>query len=346
MEMYTGNVCIPSPKDARNYVHIGDLAGALPETFDIPYTDIFHQRKIGVCTAASIIQQANRHFNTKFSVDFQYYMQKLMFDGNWNEGSSLLAELTIVNNYGLLALKHFPSIIDEFPNITYDEYISVLKERIEPQIDILKAFAAQNKIKGYASVKIDDDSIMQGIYTSSEGILVRLEVTKAYWTALNGLSSWKYEDISPIQYYPPVISGHAASFTGYDFISKKLATICNTWSTSWGKNGTAQIDLSISQTRPTEAWVVYWNEIPPTVIIPTKKFTYVFTKNLKFGERSYEVKQLQNALVSLGYMYENTGFYGNVTASALKKFQQSRGIFSDGKNFGVLSRLAMNYKLS
>lgn len=341
--IYEKNVCDASPKDSRNYIHKGDMSGGLPPTHSIPYANVLHQRKVGVCTAMSLVQQANRHYGQKFSTDFQYYLQKTQFDGNWFEGSSLLSELTIAKKFGLLPIEHLPSIIDEFPNITYDEYVKVLHERIFHQLDELKAFASQHKIAGYASVKIDDTSIAQGIYTSSEGILTRFEVTKAWWTAPNGLVSWKYEDISPLKVYPPVVSGHAISATGYDFTTQKLVTLTNTWSKEWCKDGTAQTLLNYL--RPTEAWVIYWDTVPPEVVPPTKPFSYTFTKNLKYLDNGYEVKQLQNALNRLGYMKENTGFYGNITVGALKKFQWSRGIFSDGKSFGPITRLALNFAL-
>lgn len=53
---------------------------------------------------------------------------------------------------------------------------------------------------------------------------------------------------------------------------------------------------------------------------------------LKVGSRGSEVKNVQTTLQSLGYFtYSNaTGYYGSITAAAVKRFQKAKGITADG----------------
>ena len=65
----------------------------------------------------------------------------------------------------------------------------------------------------------------------------------------------------------------------------------------------------------------------------------IFTIDLKRGDKNFEVKVLQEYLnnngfiltdVGLGSLGQETDFFGNLTYQALKKFQQDRGVVSDG----------------
>jgi peptidoglycan hydrolase-like protein with peptidoglycan-binding domain len=53
---------------------------------------------------------------------------------------------------------------------------------------------------------------------------------------------------------------------------------------------------------------------------------------LAIGSRSNEVKKIQTTLKQLGYFKNTkvTGYYGNVTANAVKKFQRKYGLLADG----------------
>jgi peptidoglycan hydrolase-like protein with peptidoglycan-binding domain len=52
---------------------------------------------------------------------------------------------------------------------------------------------------------------------------------------------------------------------------------------------------------------------------------------LSRGDSGYDVKKLQNRLANLGYFHANsTGYYGKLTASAVKSFQYNCGLSADG----------------
>jgi hypothetical protein len=52
---------------------------------------------------------------------------------------------------------------------------------------------------------------------------------------------------------------------------------------------------------------------------------------LQYGDESYQVEALQSQLNRLGYFdAEFTGYYGEITESAVKRFQRDNGLLADG----------------
>jgi hypothetical protein len=70
--------------------------------------------------------------------------------------------------------------------------------------------------------------------------------------------------------------------------------------------------------------------------------TYEFTRNLAIGSKGQDVTELQKRLNELGY-YSGpiTGFFGPLTAEAVKKFQVANGLEAVG-NVGPKTRAALN----
>ncbi|HKL99048.1 MAG TPA: peptidoglycan-binding domain-containing protein [Mobilitalea sp.] len=66
---------------------------------------------------------------------------------------------------------------------------------------------------------------------------------------------------------------------------------------------------------------------------------------LRKGSRGYEVKQVQMTLQELGYFTypKATGYFGNITLNAVKKFQRDNGIKQDGL-VGRLTKNALSEK--
>jgi hypothetical protein len=58
-----------------------------------------------------------------------------------------------------------------------------------------------------------------------------------------------------------------------------------------------------------------------------------FKRTLKVGIKGDDVKALQNILIKKGFLSigNNSGYYGNLTAQAVVKYQSSNGLQSDGK---------------
>lgn len=96
--------------------------------------------------------------------------------------------------------------------------------------------------------------------------------------------------------------------------------------------------------------------IAPKELIPTiPKPIHTFAKNIKMGERSAEVKALQEVLLYLGiFKYPvATGYYGVNTQNAVRSFQYQHQLASpevlasiDGKNVGPVTRGKLNQLLA
>lgn len=91
------------------------------------------------------------------------------------------------------------------------------------------------------------------------------------------------------------------------------------------------------------------------VVANPQKPTYKFTKTIKYGERSDEVKHLQEALKYLGYFKHPiaTGYYGPNTQDAVRAFQYQYQLDTphnlaiiNGMSFGPKSRAKMNALLA
>jgi len=67
--------------------------------------------------------------------------------------------------------------------------------------------------------------------------------------------------IEPLRSPKIAISGHAINETKYDGGSFRIA---NSWGKEWADNGTAYHNLS--DYRPTEAWAVWFNTVPPVIV--------------------------------------------------------------------------------
>lgn len=246
--------CIPSPYDIRTF----DFLGIDKVTANIKggerYNpeDIVHQHKVGVCTSASLIQKAQKHFGIKFSMDFQYLMQKIEVDNpgypnwQWGEGSSAYAACVVGNKIGFLPEEEFTKWVKESDRKkTYAEYIKKLQAVPGKEIEKLKKIAAKYKIKAYARTLLDRDSLANAIDESKTGLITRYEIGEEWWT----------QPIEPLRPPKNFISGHLVVETNYNGDSFRIA---NPWGKDWADKGTAY--RLHGQYRPTEAWLIYFEE--------------------------------------------------------------------------------------
>jgi hypothetical protein len=88
------------------------------------------------------------------------------------------------------------------------------------------------------------------------------------------------------------------------------------------------------------------NTVEPTFEERKAGLRYVFSKELKEGDDSSEVRQLQLVLKSLGHFnYSSaTGYFGPVTRAAVESYQKKKGISQTG-TVGILTRRALNTDL-
>lgn len=237
----------PSPYDIRTFTYVPTTANIKGGTKWLP-EDIDHQHKVGICTGISSTMRAQKFFGKKFSADFQYLMQKRM-ENNWTEGSSISTALKVGKNVGYLPIEEFP-IKEEDRFLPYADYIKKLQAIPESEIVRMCAIASKYKLSAYASIPVTRDNLANAI-DSDGALLVRYDVGSEWWT----------EPVEPLRAPKVIVSGHAINETNYNGDSFRVA---NSWGALWADNGTAYHLLS--EYAPTEAWAVWFAEVPSVVV--------------------------------------------------------------------------------
>ncbi len=225
--------------------------------YDYAPSDIEMQAKVGICTAISLTQNAAKVLGKKFSADFQYLMQKKMYDGNWYEGSSILIALKVGVKYGFLSAELWTATTDADRELPYQQYIAKLQAI--PDIEIQRLISlCTDKLTGYASVDVSNaQSIAKGITDSQAGILCLYSVGTEWYTAQDGRISWAASDINPIRPPHPITSGHAITASKFNFATVLDIIHPNTWSTAWCEQGLC--DILWEEYKMVEAWIPYYH---------------------------------------------------------------------------------------
>lgn len=225
-------------------------------------TDIEDQDKVGICTAISLTQNARKATGKQWSAEFQYLMQKMIYDKDWDEGSSIFSAVRVAKNIGLLPADEWTYTTQADRNLSYHEYAKKLQAVPPSEITRLMQIAGKFKISAYATVPVTRDAMAAAIDNSKSGILARFALGNEWYTSIAGATTWDKDFIQPLRSPKTIISGHAVTESNYDGGSFRIA---NTWSSSWADGGTAYHLLSGYQ--PTECWAVWYpDEVLPKEI--------------------------------------------------------------------------------
>lgn len=315
---FVGTGAQESHYDSRTYKHDTTLATPLT-TGGIIYSpeDIDNQHKEGICTGISLTQNANKTLGKKFSPDFQYLCQKKFYDLNWVEGSSIFSALKVGKNIGFLPIELFTYVTEADRVLSYPDYVSKLQAIPDSEIQRLIGLCV-NKLTGYAQLALDPQSLAKGITDSKSGILCRYTVDESWWTDINGRSSWLTKDIDPIRPPKTIGGGHAIGATYFDYSVVKNITHANTWGTQWNDQNHGNCHIINDNYKCTEAWIPYYAVVPPP--LPAQ---FIFTTDMRYGQTSEDVRQLQLRLISLGYLIPAgvTKYYGTQTMNAVLQYQ-------------------------
>ena len=248
---------IESKKDNRTVFHdelttMADPSASSTGGYDYLPEDIEHQHKVGICTAISLTQNAQKAIGRKFSPEFQYLCQKKYYDLNWSEGSSILNALKVGKNIGFLPIEEWTYTKEEDRLLPYDAYIAKLKAVPDSEIERLKMLCTDYKLSGYAQIdQADPMAISRAITASKSGILCMYLVGQEWWTP-----SWNSADIDPLKAPVNYVSGHAISMTKYDYTKSFMQKLANTWGITWDIQGTANINWLNYKMR--ECWIPYY----------------------------------------------------------------------------------------
>lgn len=230
--------------------------------FDYLPSDVEDQYTVGICTAISLVQNAEKVLGIRLSPDFQYLLQKKYYDGNWEEGSSILSALKVGKNYGFLPVELLPQISVSDRQLPYSEYIAKLQAIPQATVDSLIAQCSDYKLDGYASVDVTDpQKIASAILASKAGILCMYRVGNEWYTSPTGKISWQPSDIDPIRPPKVVDTGHAITYAKFDYTTTYDGIHANTWGTTWDRQGLCNIVWN--NYKPVEGWIPYFglNEI-------------------------------------------------------------------------------------
>ena len=331
---------LPSEPDYRDRKDAA-LAVPRPPSFktDLGPVEVFNQEKIGICTSSIVTYVEWLYWKktgvyTRLSRRFVYSVGKNLIDQADFEGSSLRTMLKVVYDYGVPPESVFPSAVNGMSHASYMDINAVPAAAWKE--------ALKYRIGSYIGVPVDKESFLDGLY--KYGLLyTRMEVGATWWTAPDGTVTWDPSKILPLRKPEFVISGHAISHLAYSPLGN--TELRNSWGKEWGALGDGYHNPDNYPV--TEAWAVtldrYVNDLPAA-----DQFKYTFTQNLTRGSRGEEVRNLQIALMILGFLDfvqpADRGYYGALTQEAVKKFLIAQKISPNylGLYWGAKSRAAMN----
>lgn len=302
--------------------------------------DIEHQHNVGICTAASVVQNAQKAKGKKYSLDFQYLLQKKYYDLNWDEGSSIFSALKVAKNYGFLPRELFTWATEADRNLSYAQYVAKLRAVPDSEVARLISLCV-DKLAGYAQLPTDAQSLAKGISDSVSGVICRYEVGEEWWTARDGRISWATADIDPLRPPAQVISGHGIGSSRFDFSVTQNVEHPNTWGILWNDKNQGRGNANHLTYKCTEAWIPYYDAAPTPTPQP-----FIFTQDMQYGQTTQDIVQLQKRLG----VAPTSGYYGPITKQAVLAYQIAKGIplswyeryWLAGSVCGAKTRAALN----
>lgn len=253
-----GTGALPSPLDVRTFKYTGaDKAGedlylvgeSWAHSREIDQND---QHSVGICTSSSMVMKAQKHFEIKFSEDFQYLLQKTEIDGNWNEGSSALSACKVGNKFGFLPMSEWTHTKESDRKLPYSKYIAKLKKIPKHEIERLKAIAFKYRIEAYAKIANNTEAMAAAI--SENGSLISRFVIGEEWYSRN------MKPETPLRNPKNKTSGHLVNITKRHGSSYRIA---NSWGTDWADGGTAYGIYGVCT--PTEMWQIWFKDVPKEI---------------------------------------------------------------------------------
>jgi len=236
------------------------------------------------------------------------------FDGYaLTDGTDMRSIFKSIQNAGALDYRLFDNDTT-LPLLTYSDRKTVsleMRNKAKPHIAEPYAFVSDLTFSG----------LKRAIY-QYKGVILLLKIGKEFWTNKEGKSSWKEKDILPLRPPEKIVSGHFVVAHSFD---ENRIYFSNSFSTDWGQKGHGYFE---------ENYMPYVISAGTTIDVPdTKEESYLFTRQLDFGDTGVEVQELQKRLQKLGYFPESqpaTQYFGTITQSSVKKYQCAKGIVCSG----------------
>lgn len=334
------NAAIPSPHDARDHqwVEVGfgaapfdwnvgfDVEAEMSKVLGVPFKEpTKNQGQSGSCGGQAVSYLGgtftvfqNKQFTEK-SAKFSY--APVAFPGGGSVGRDLCDR---VKNSGWAA----ESLCVSYENGKPPS--ESFMERVADITDAAIADGASDKGVSYAAVNADIDSVAQALANGNGLFIGVVGANNGTWLSAipkppgNSDKLWGHW----------LKVGKAKLINGVKHIG-----VHNSWGDDTGEGGWQWLSEQYFDTvltnpmRPGpaifEARVIVYNTTP----LPPTTFHHTFATQLKSGDSGPEVKALQQALQLDGEFPANvapTGFYGNITVTAVQKFQSKYGIATGG----------------
>lgn len=254
----------------------------------------------------------------------------------------LKAQGTYPRVAGLVIVDRGIAILAEVPNDTslpHEKYIDTKKDTDS---------AVFSRQKGFANVPIDYNFVAD-------------QIAKGRMVAFSMPTSGADMSSTPMKPSLTTLDGwHRVAFYGYEDVGTNdgILYMVNSWGDGFGfkvqgnggMHGCNTMLFSEWKTRLTDLQV--YTDIPTALIQKareaSKDFTYTFNTDLKRGMRNADVTALQKALLASKDFYSqfygdylDTGYFGIITETSVKRFQARHGIPNTGY-VGKLTRAKLN----
>ena len=243
-----GTGALKSPLDVRTFSYRPTGAGGRGGERWTP-EDIEDQHRVGICTAISMTMRARKHYGVKFSADFQYMMQKRLYDSQspigWGEGSSAFHSLKVGKNIGFLPESEWTHTTENDRKRNYFEYKTMLKNIPDEEVERLVKIAGKYKLEAFA--KIPNTADAKHIAIDEGGAIIsRFVIGNKWWTT----------PVDPLTYSSGALSGHLVNESNYAGLSFRIP---NSWGKDWNGDGSAY--YLWNQYQSTESWQVWFEDV-------------------------------------------------------------------------------------
>lgn len=222
------------------------------------------------------------------------------------EGSNARDLLNRINTIGVCLESDVPSYDNGNPP---SEAFMEDGSKITPAMLVTAKLYSGKTYLTFSSVDINQ--VKQAIFQGN-GAVVALYGRNENWLAPGGIIT------VPDQTSNEAYWGHFVFLTGFNIMinGHEYIEFVNSWGTAWGDNGFGYLPVEyFTQGFGFNEWVVIENALPDP------NFSHVFNVDMQYGQTSLEVTALQTMLIKKGYHTLPTGFYGDMTAAAVLKFQ-------------------------
>ena len=232
---------------------------------------------------------------------------------NWGDGQGMIGvDAFNIAQQGATMEMFMPSM-----NMTEEEINKVPRKDYFDRIG--QAFAIDNFV--VFNPKTSFEEVASTIQTTGKAVMVWFRFDYKEWT-----SEPKATVSNPKLHH---------SVTAVDFTlkkGKKYLVIEDSWGTGRGVEGRRLISEEFYKARNSFAAVPTTFRLNPIQDKQEVKTRHKFNRDMSFGERSGEVKKMQEVLQEKGFFPANidcTGYYGAVTARAVLAFQLHNNVASE-----------------